>query len=157
MRTVVIALALVVMAAAPAAAQGRGKRGQKGVPPGHRPPAGECRVWYDGVPPGHQPAPTSCAEAERVAARDGGARVIYGDGHRDDRDGRIWRQGGGGDDGWGVEGDARRRDGRRDGNDDEARRREGSRDRGNRPATGRAIPRDGRTGTSRDTGDERRH
>ncbi|MCA1560336.1 MAG: hypothetical protein LC804_08740 [Acidobacteria bacterium] len=55
-------------------------------------------MWYDGVPPGHQPAPTSCYEAERIAARDRNARVIYGRGRegrgddryeRDDRYGRA--------------------------------------------------------------------
>jgi hypothetical protein len=43
------------------------------------PAAGQCRVWYDGVPPGRQPRATSCREAERIAARDRNARVIYGD------------------------------------------------------------------------------
>ncbi|MES2640218.1 MAG: hypothetical protein V4850_12065 [Myxococcota bacterium] len=45
-----------------------------GVPPGHLPPAGSCRIWYPGVPPGHQPPPTSCAVAYREAPR--GAWVI---------------------------------------------------------------------------------
>jgi hypothetical protein len=31
-----------------------------GVPPGHRPPPGLCRVWFPGVPPGRQPAPEAC-------------------------------------------------------------------------------------------------
>ena len=82
-----IATALLVLAAGSADAQGRGngnKNKNGKIPPGHMPPAGQCRVWYDGVPPGHQPAPTNCAEAERIAARDGGARVIYSDG-RDSR------------------------------------------------------------------------
>jgi hypothetical protein len=48
------------------------------VPPGHRPPAGMCRVWYDNVPPGRQPRATDCSTAELVAARHG-ARVLYGD------------------------------------------------------------------------------
>lgn len=145
MKTFAVALALVAVAAVPAAAQGRGHKGPKKVPPGHLPPAGQCRVWYEGVPPGHQPRPTSCAEAERVAARDGDARVIYGDGGT--RGGGVWRQGGGGDGGWGVEGDdrdvRRPRDTRRerDRDDGDVRRPEGSRDRGNRPSTGRAIPR----------------
>lgn len=56
------------------------------------PPAGLCRVWHDGVPPGRQPRAMNCAEAERIAARDGGARVIYGDG----RDSRRQGAGGGG-------------------------------------------------------------
>jgi hypothetical protein len=35
-------------------------------------------VWYDGVPPGRQPPPTSCRDAERIAARDRRATVVYG-------------------------------------------------------------------------------
>ena len=77
MRTLMI-LALVSLAAAPAAAQGRRNNAQ-GIPPGQMPRAGECRVWYDGVPPGRQPAPTNCDNAERIAARSRNARVIYGD------------------------------------------------------------------------------
>jgi hypothetical protein len=34
-----------------------------GVPPGHYPPPGMCRVWLPGTPPGHQPAPQLCSEA----------------------------------------------------------------------------------------------
>ncbi len=30
------------------------------IPPGHRPPPGECRLWLIGTPPGHQPAPILC-------------------------------------------------------------------------------------------------
>jgi len=62
----------------------RDSRGAQGIPPGHLPPPGECRVWYNGKPPGHQPAPTDCATARREAARNGG-RVIYGDNRHDDR------------------------------------------------------------------------
>ena len=57
--------------------EGSGRRSSQGIPPGHLPPAGSCRVWYDHRPPGHQPAPTSCREAERIAARERGARVIH--------------------------------------------------------------------------------
>ena len=128
---VAIASTLIALTAMPAAAQGRGKNGK--VPPGHMPPAGQCRVWYDGVPPGRQPRATSCAEAERVAARTG-ARVIYGDG-------RVYRgQGGGGDR---DRDEGRDRDGRRgrDDRDDRVgtdRRRPTGDDRQPR---GRAIPR----------------
>lgn len=52
-------------------------RDSQGIPPGHLPPPGSCRVWYDGRPPGQQPPPTSCWAAERSAARQRGARVIY--------------------------------------------------------------------------------
>ena len=31
-----------------------------GVPPGHMPPPGQCRVWYPDRPPGQQPPPSSC-------------------------------------------------------------------------------------------------
>ena len=87
------AIATVVLAgvvAAPAFAQssldryggpnqgGRYSADAQGVPPGHLPPPGQCRVWYDGRPPGHQPAPTNCRQAERVARNDRYARVIYG-------------------------------------------------------------------------------
>ncbi len=76
------------------------RRDAQGIPPGHLPPAGECRVWIDGRPPGHQPAPTDCATARREASRSGG-RVIYGDDRGNDRwdddrwddnrDGERWR------------------------------------------------------------------
>ena len=71
-----IAVMLTLAAATPVMAQGRG-RGNGGVPPGQRPPAGMCRIWIDGVPPGRQAAPTDCAIAERYVPRNG--RVIYGD------------------------------------------------------------------------------
>ncbi len=31
-----------------------------GIPPGHLPPPGECRIWYPGTPPGQQPPPGPC-------------------------------------------------------------------------------------------------
>jgi hypothetical protein len=65
-----------VLGAAPLMAQGKGK-GSDGVPPGHRPVPGMCRIWIDGVPPGKQPAPTDCATA--VSRRQSNARVIFGD------------------------------------------------------------------------------
>ena len=83
------ALIAFAVLASVAEAQGRGHKAGK-VPPGHLPPAGLCRVWYDGVPPGHQPRATSCANARYEAARSGG-RVIYGGGSRDDRDDRYDR------------------------------------------------------------------
>ena len=89
MRSAAAALLLIGLVAAPADAQGRRHDRGQGVPPGHLPSSGECRVWYDGRPPGHQPPPTSCREAERVASRDGRARVIYGD-SRDRRSDGWW-------------------------------------------------------------------
>ena len=80
MRTAAVSLIALALFAGSAEAQGRGRRANsQGIPPGQMPRAGECRVWYDGVPPGRQPRATSCREAERIAARDRNARVIYGD------------------------------------------------------------------------------
>jgi len=31
-----------------------------GIPPGHLPPPGMCRIWFPGRPPGHQPKPGNC-------------------------------------------------------------------------------------------------
>ena len=54
----------------------RGPRKLNGVPPGHMPKPGECRLWYSGKPPGQQPKPQSCASLRgRVPA---GAFVLYG-------------------------------------------------------------------------------
>ena len=36
-----------------------------GVPPGHLPPPGQCRIWFPGRPPGHQPPPGRCSVLER--------------------------------------------------------------------------------------------
>lgn len=113
MKRLLMVTALVAFAAAPAAAQGRRNNAQ-GIPPGHLPGAGECRVWYDGVAPGRQPAPTNCANAERIASRSRNARVIYG-ADRNYGYGTYDRNGQ-----WGRD-DSRNRDGR--------------------PATGRAVPR----------------
>jgi hypothetical protein len=33
-----------------------------GIPPGHLPPPGQCRVWIPGDPPGHQAPSGSCSE-----------------------------------------------------------------------------------------------
>lgn len=77
-RTSLLAAVIGFTVVLPAAAQRRqGGIGQ--VPPGHRPPPGLCRVWYDGVAPRRQPRPTSCRTAESIAARTRGARVIYGE------------------------------------------------------------------------------
>ena len=64
MRTAAASLIALALLAGSAEAQGRGRRANtQGIPPGHMPGPGQCRVWYDGVPPGQQPAPTSCRTA----------------------------------------------------------------------------------------------
>jgi hypothetical protein len=82
LKTIAISLALVVAAAAPLSAQGKGTKAGK-IPPGQRPPAGMCRIWLDGVPAGQQPAPTDCATAVRNRPANG--RVIFGDDYVDGR------------------------------------------------------------------------
>lgn len=46
-----------------------------GIPPGHLPPPGMCRVWMPGTPPGHQPRARSCAGIERMAPA--GSWIVY--------------------------------------------------------------------------------
>jgi len=88
------AAAALALSAAPLSAQwGIFGRSSSGIPAGHMPPRGMCRVWIDGVPAGHQPQPTDCRTAERQRGyyeqRYGqNARVVYGDrsnGRYDDR------------------------------------------------------------------------
>jgi len=119
----------VAVSAAPLAAQSQ-RRGPTKVPPGHLPPAGTCRVWYEGVPPGRQPAPTSCADAERRAS--GNARVIYGAGT--DARGGVW--------------DGRRDDGRYEDRRDDERYDPRYDPRGDSRYDPRYDPRDGRQRTA---------
>jgi hypothetical protein len=41
-----------------------GPPGNLGIPPGHLPPPGECRIWIPGAPPGQQSPPGRCSELE---------------------------------------------------------------------------------------------
>ena len=81
---------IVIPSVAVAQGNGRGSARAQGIPPGHLPPPGECRVWIDGRPPGHQPPPTDCRSAEIAASRRRDARVVYGD-RTDRRDDGAWR------------------------------------------------------------------
>src|SRR5687768_16540844 len=88
MRTAAATFIVFALVAGTAEAQGRGRRANsQGIPPGHMPPPGQCRVWHDGMPPGQQPRPTNCDQAERMASRNRNARVIYGDDRYNDRNG----------------------------------------------------------------------
>lgn len=59
---------------------GRGKMAHLGIPPGHLPRPGQCRIWHPGRPPGHQPPPGRCSVLERELPAD--AWLLY----RPDRD-----------------------------------------------------------------------
>ncbi|MGH7628916.1 MAG: hypothetical protein ACREOF_05925 [Gemmatimonadales bacterium] len=47
-----------------------------GIPPGHLPAAGQCRVWVPGKPPGHQARARRCANIEAFAPP--GSWIVYG-------------------------------------------------------------------------------
>jgi hypothetical protein len=49
----------------------------KGVPKGHYPPPGSCRIWYPNRPPGHQPAATSCNNVYNTKLEPG-AFILHG-------------------------------------------------------------------------------
>jgi len=46
-----------------------------GIPPGHLPPVGQCRVWVPGSPPGRQAKATECTGIERTAPA--GSWILY--------------------------------------------------------------------------------
>ena len=48
-----------------------------GIPPGHMPRAGQCRVWIRGRPPGRQPRPKSRPCAGIAAAAPAGSWILY--------------------------------------------------------------------------------
>jgi hypothetical protein len=60
---------------APKAKQSRSTAATLGVPPGHLPPPGQCRVWVPGKPPGHQAKARTCDGIERSAAA--GTWILY--------------------------------------------------------------------------------
>ena len=41
-----------------------------GIPPGHLPSPGQCKVWIPGRPPGHQASSRNCSGVERHAPAD---------------------------------------------------------------------------------------
>ena len=60
---------------APAASGRASTAATLGIPPGHLPPPGQCRIWLPGEPPGHQPRARSCAHIERSAPA--GGWILY--------------------------------------------------------------------------------
>jgi hypothetical protein len=55
-----------------------GPRRLEGVPKGHYPPPGECRIWYPNRPAGHQPPPRPCGSLAGVRLEPG-AFILHGD------------------------------------------------------------------------------
>ena len=58
--------------------RGASPRQLVGVPKGHYPPPGSCRVWYPNRPPGHQPPPTRCDNLYGLRLEQG-AFILHGD------------------------------------------------------------------------------
>ncbi len=73
----------VVVAPNPSAAAGPNTAVALGVPPGHLPPPGRCRVWVPGRPPGRQARARACDGI--LATAPAGAWILY----RPGRDRRI--------------------------------------------------------------------
>jgi len=48
-----------------------------GIPPGHMPRPGECRIWLRGLPPGRQPRPKSRPCAGLATAAPAGSWILY--------------------------------------------------------------------------------
>ena len=59
----------VVVSDGPVTVDDRNHHGSKkhalGIPPGHLPPPGSCRIWIPGVPPGRQSPPGDCHRLAR--------------------------------------------------------------------------------------------
>ena len=66
-----------------------GPRQLSGVPKGHYPPPGSCRIWYPNRPAGQQPPPASCNSLVGVRLEPG-AFILHGDKAYDSE--YDWRQ-----------------------------------------------------------------
>ena len=55
--------------------EGKSTAANLGIPPGHLPPPGQCKVWMPGQPPGHQAKARSCANIEKSAPA--GSWIVY--------------------------------------------------------------------------------
>lgn len=60
---------------APAVRRGPSTAATLGIPPGHLPPPGQCRIWVSGKAPGQQQPPRGCARVERSAPA--GSWILY--------------------------------------------------------------------------------
>src|SRR5690349_18699535 len=59
----------------PVARRGPSTAARLGIPPGHLPPRGQCRVWIPGQPQGHQAKAQRCGNIERDAPA--GSWIVY--------------------------------------------------------------------------------
>jgi len=50
-----------------------------GIPPGHLPPPGQCKIWVPGRPPGHQGPSGNCSELR--ASAPAGSWLVYRPSH----------------------------------------------------------------------------
>jgi len=70
----------VIVAPAPeahAAGGGPSTAATLGIPPGHLPKPGQCRVWVPGTPPGQQPRPRSRPCEGIATAAPAGSWIVY--------------------------------------------------------------------------------
>jgi hypothetical protein len=58
-----------------AEARGPSTAARLGIPPGHLPPPGRCKIWIPGDPPGHQARARDCSGIEHDAPA--GSWVLY--------------------------------------------------------------------------------
>ena len=68
----------VTASAPPPETEAHGRSGSVhtlGIPPGHLPHPGQCRVWIPGQPPGHQPHARACAGITATAPA--GSWIVY--------------------------------------------------------------------------------
>lgn len=67
----------VVLAPEPERERGPSTAATFGIPPGHLPRPGECRIWIPGAPPGQQPRPRSRSCEGIVDDAPAGSWVVY--------------------------------------------------------------------------------
>ncbi len=68
---------VVVTEPAPRERVAVGPAASLGIPPGHMPRAGQCRIWIRGLPPGRQPRPKSRPCAGLAATAPAGSWILY--------------------------------------------------------------------------------
>jgi hypothetical protein len=67
----------VILVPGPETQRGPSTAATLGIPPGHLPGPGQCRVWMPGTPPGRQPRPRSRPCEGIAAAAPAGSWIVY--------------------------------------------------------------------------------